>query len=64
MVDLSKSTVDHHIALRGAGLIRMHLPEDKSSAKKSFSLRGHALADARGLLDTQPTTTEERESVL
>ena len=65
MLDLSKSTVHHHIALlRGAGLIRVHIPEDKSSAKKSFSLREQSLAEARGFLDSYLTTAEEKENVL
>lgn len=65
MLDISKSTVHHHIALlRGAGLIRVHIPEDKSSAKKSFSLRLQSLADTRGFLDSYLTPTEERENVL
>jgi DNA-binding transcriptional ArsR family regulator len=65
MLDLSKSTVHHHIALlRGAGLIRIHIPEDKSSAKKSFSLREKSLADARGFLDSYLTTAEEKANVL
>lgn len=64
MLDLSKSTVHHHTALlRGAGLIRIHIPEDKSSAKKSFSLREQSLAAARGFLDSYLTTAEEKESV-
>ena len=65
MLDLSKSTVHHHIALlRGAGLIRIHIPEDKSSAKKSFSLREQSLADATGFLDSYLTNAEEKANVL
>lgn len=65
MLNLSKSTVHHHIALlRGAGLIRVHISEDKSSAKKNFSLREQSLADARGFLDSYLTNTEEKEHVL
>lgn len=62
MLDLSKSTVHHHIALlRGAGLIRVHISEDKSSPKKNFSLREQSLADATGFLDSYLTTTEEQK---
>lgn len=62
MLDLSKSTVHHHIALlRGAGLIRVHISEEKTSSKKSFSLREQSLVDATGFLDSYLKTTEERK---
>lgn len=62
MLGLSKSTVHHHIALlRGAGLIRVHISEEKTSAKKSFSLREQSLTDATGFLDSYLTTTEEQK---
>jgi DNA-binding transcriptional ArsR family regulator len=65
LLDLSKSTVHHHIALlRGAGLIRIHIPEDKSSSKKSFSLREQSLVDAAGFLDSYLTTAEEKTNAL
>jgi DNA-binding transcriptional ArsR family regulator len=65
MLGLSKSTVHHHAALlRGAGLIRIHIPEDKSSTKKSYSLREHSLAGAREFLDSYLTITKEQQSVL
>jgi DNA-binding transcriptional ArsR family regulator len=65
MLDISKSTVHHHIALlRGAGLITVHIPEDKSTAKKSFSLRLQSLAHSRGFLDSYLMPIEEREHVL
>lgn len=62
MLGLTKSTVHHHIALlRGAGLIRVHIQEDKSSSKKNFSLREQSLADAAGFLDSYLRTTEEQK---
>jgi DNA-binding transcriptional ArsR family regulator len=65
MLGLSKSTVHHHAALlRGAGLIRIHIPEDKSSTKKSYSLREHSLARAREFLDSYLTITKEQQRVL
>lgn len=65
MLDLTKSTVHHHtVLLRGAGLIRIHMGNDKSSGKKSFSLREQALGNARGVLDSYLTTVEERADVL
>jgi len=62
MLGLSKSTVHHHIALlRGAGLIRVHISEDKTSSKKNFSLREQSLTDAAGFLDSYLKTTEEQK---
>lgn len=59
MLDLSKSTVHHHITLlRAAGLIRVHIAEEKSS-KKRFSLREQSLADATGFLESYLTASEE-----
>lgn len=59
MLDLSKSTVHHHITLlRAAGLIRVHIAEEKSS-KKRYSLREQSLADATGFLDSYLTASEE-----
>jgi DNA-binding transcriptional ArsR family regulator len=62
MLDLSKSTVHHHITLlRGAGLIRVHIDEDKSSHKKSYSIRDQSLADAAGFLDSYLRSSEEQQ---
>lgn len=64
MLGLSKSTVHHHIALlRGAGLIRVHIPDGQktASSKKSFSLREQSLTDAAGFLDSYLKTTEEQK---
>jgi DNA-binding transcriptional ArsR family regulator len=63
MLGLTKSTVHHHITLlRGAGLIRVHIDEDKSSGKKTyFSVREQSVADAGGFLDTYLRSTEEEE---
>ncbi len=53
MLGLTKSTVHHHITLlRGAGLIRVHIPEEKSSREKAYSLREQTLTDAAGYLDS------------
>jgi DNA-binding transcriptional ArsR family regulator len=56
MLELSKSTVHHHISiLRAAGLIRIHVPNSKSgktSKKRIYSLRNQTLEDASSLLDT------------
>jgi len=66
MLGLTKSTVHHHITiLRGAGLVRVHIPEDKQSREKSYSLREQSLADATGYLDSylMPSESEERRHV-
>lgn len=61
MLGLSKSTVHHHTALlRGAGMIRVHISEETTSSKKSFSLREESLANATGFLDSYLKTTEEQ----
>ena len=65
MLGLTKSTVHHHITLlRGAGLIRVHLSEEKSR-EKSFSLREQTLADTTGYLDSylMPSESEEQRDV-
>lgn len=65
MLGLTKSTVHHHITLlRGAGLIRVHLSEEKSR-EKSFSLREQSLTDATGYLDSylMPSESEEQHDV-
>ncbi len=60
MLGLSKSTVHHHITLlRGAGLIRVHMPAEESRSKKKFSLREQSLTDASGYLDAYLRPVEE-----
>lgn len=62
MLELTKSTVHHHITLlRGAGLIRVHIPEEKSSREKNYSLREQTLADATGYLDSYLMHSESEE---
>lgn len=62
MLGLSKSTVHHHITLlRGAGLVRVHMPAKESGTKKNFSLREQSLADASGYLDAYLRTVEEEQ---
>lgn len=63
MLDLSKSTVHHHIALlRGAGLVRVHIGEDKSSSRKIYSLREQSLTDATGFLESYLSTEEKSDA--
>jgi len=54
MLGLSKSTVHHHLSqLRGAGLIRVHIPADESKTKqKYYTLREQSLSDAGAFLDS------------
>jgi DNA-binding transcriptional ArsR family regulator len=62
MLGLSKSTVHHHISLlRGAGLIRVHVPSDDEghSKHKMYSLRDQSLTDVAGFLDSYLRTTDE-----
>lgn len=63
MLDLSKSTVHHHISLlRGAGLIRIHVPSDASSGRsKCYTLREQTLADASTYLDSYLRTSDREE---
>jgi DNA-binding transcriptional ArsR family regulator len=62
MLGLTKSTVHHHITLlRGAGLIRVHIPEEKSSREKAYSLREQTLTDATGYLDSYLMHSESEE---
>lgn len=69
MLGLTKSTVHHHIAqLRGAGLIRVHVPADKSgrpaeksSGRKNYSVREESLAAANEFLDSYLRTNEEEK---
>lgn len=51
LLDLSKSTVHHHITiLRGAGLIRVQMRSDKGESK-CYGLRPQAIQDASAFLD-------------
>jgi DNA-binding transcriptional ArsR family regulator len=62
LLDLSKSTVHHHISiLRGAGLIRVHLAADEEGGdrRKYYTLREQSLADATGLLDSYLRTEQQ-----
>lgn len=66
MLGLTKSTVHHHMSLlRAAGLIRVHIPEDKSSREKNYSLREQSLTDAMGYLDSylMASVNEEQADV-
>ncbi len=61
MLDLSKSTVHHHISiLRAAGLIRIHVPTEKGQKQRIYSLREQALGDATGFLDSYLRSPEEQ----
>jgi DNA-binding transcriptional ArsR family regulator len=67
MLELSKSTVHHHISiLRGAGLVRVSVPieEGRKHKSRTYSLRDKALGDATGLLDSylEPREREERHA--
>lgn len=62
LLDLSKSTVHHHISiLRAAGLVRVHLPSDGEDGdkRKHYTLREQSLADATGLLDSYLRTEQQ-----
>lgn len=63
MLGLSKSTVHHHISqLRGAGLIRVHIPADESKTKqKYYTLRVQSLSDAGAFLDSYLRTGDLEE---
>jgi DNA-binding transcriptional ArsR family regulator len=63
MLGLTKSTVHHHITLlRGAGLIRVHIDDDKASGKKAFfSVREQSVADAGGFLDAYLRNDQEKD---
>lgn len=54
MLGMAKSTVHHHVSLlRGAGLLRVHLPDDESKGKqRHYTLREASLGDAAGFLDS------------
>lgn len=54
MLDISKSTVHHHITiLRAAGLIRIQIrPNDEGRESKCYGLRPQAFADASAFLDS------------
>jgi DNA-binding transcriptional ArsR family regulator len=57
VLGLAKSTVHHHISvLRGAGLVRVHVPHEKGLRHTTYSLREEALGDAVGLLDSYVRT--------
>lgn len=52
LLDLSKSTVHHHITiLRGAGLIRVQMGSDKGESK-CYGLRPQAIEDASAFLES------------
>lgn len=58
LLDLSKSTVHHHISvLRAAGLIRVKL--SNGDRAKTYNLRGRALTDAAEFLDSYLRTDLE-----
>lgn len=60
MLGLSKSTVHHHInLLRGAGLVRVHLPAAESKTKHNYSIRAQSLADANAFLDSYLRSSEQ-----
>ena len=63
MLGLSKSTVHHHLSqLRGAGLIRVHIPSDESKSKqKHYTLREQSLSDAGAFLDSYLRTGDLEE---
>ena len=63
MLGLSKSTVHHHLSqLRGAGLIRVHIPADESKTKqKYYTLRVQSLSDAGAFLDSYLRTGDLEE---
>lgn len=52
MLDLSKSTVHHHITiLRGAGLVRVQMRSSDKGESKCYSLRPQAIEDASTFLE-------------
>jgi DNA-binding transcriptional ArsR family regulator len=64
MLDLSKSTVHHHISiLRGAGLIRVRMATECEDdvKRKAYALREQSLEDATGFLDTYLRTEQAGE---
>lgn len=61
MLELSKSTVHHHLSiLRAAGLIRIKIPQEKKHNQRVYSLRDKTLDDATGYLDSYLKTEQER----
>lgn len=63
LLGVSKSTAHHHLSLlRGAGLVRVHVPGRGSGKKKTYSIREEALNDASAFLDNYVKTTEETAS--
>lgn len=64
MLDLSKSTVHHHMSiLRGAGLIRVRMVSDGKDGvkRKAYALREQSLSDATGFLDSYLRTEQAGE---
>ncbi len=64
LLELSKSTVHHHISiLRGAGLIRVKMISDGNDGvkRKAYALREQSLEDATGFLDTYLRTEQAGE---
>jgi DNA-binding transcriptional ArsR family regulator len=63
VLGLAKSTVHHHISiLRGAGMIRVHVPRDGGKRHTTYSLRRPALGDAVALLDSYVRTEDSEGS--
>ena len=63
MLDLSKSTVHHHVGqLRAAGLVRVRIATEVERGKNIYSLRREALHDAIQFLDTYLEVTRQGES--
>lgn len=62
MLDLSKSTVHHHVGqLRAAGLVRVRIATEVDRGKNVYSLRREALHDALQFLDTYLEVTRQGE---
>lgn len=64
MLELSKSTVHHHMSiLRGAGLVRVRMitDDDQGVKRKAYALREQSLVDATGLLDSYLRTEHAGE---
>jgi DNA-binding transcriptional ArsR family regulator len=65
VLGLAKSTVHHHVSvLRGAGLVRVHVPREKGARQTTYSLREPVLDDAAALLGSYIRTpgSEERNA--
>lgn len=62
MLDISKSTVHHHITiLRAAGLIRIQIrPNDKGKEAKCYGLRPQAFLDASTFLESYMRPNQEQ----